>query len=259
MATITEQLITKLSNILSNKNSIRDLLASEKWDKRVGTSANLQTVQEALYQIPTFNQAKIIDIGPETEQGSTYTIPKGYHTGNITINWKDDTNQEGIDYKLYPQGDVTPKGADQEIKLPSGYYGLTPFTVKAIPHPYYDVSSLNVTDLDVLPGKRFIDKNGVTQYGNMPTVSYDAQRPDGNHHKLSPLVSEHIVKTGHYIYADAGYKISVNTEEITRTPTDEKQEILASTSNRYFSKVTINPIPEEYVYYEELSKIIDQI
>lgn len=64
---------------------------------------------------------------------------------------------------------VVPTKFQQSVTPDSGYYGLSYVTVEPIPESYQDVSAVTVEAGDVLKGKVFVDAEGKTITGTMPS------------------------------------------------------------------------------------------
>ena len=242
MATIKEQLETRIQSIVDNKNTIRDTLASDYWDKRVTTEADLEEIAQAMLEIPTYGK-ELITL---SRKNPSYDVPKGYHRGLTTVAWEDDDDQEAIDYKLYNQEDLTPTNVDRDIKIPDGHYGLTGFTLKKIPHPYHDVSSVNVPVNMVHPNYTFVDSQGNIKQGSMSVATPDSH----TNIRLTPSTHYHSVPTGKYYEVGSTYDVGIpedNFQVIQVTPEKNRIHHLASTNDKFISEVIVEPIPEAYV------------
>ena len=83
------------------------------------------------------------------------TVGAGYTTGGtVSIDTESKT--------------VTPTKAEQEI-TPTGSKVLTKVTVAKIPDAYQNVSTVDATAADVLSPKKFVNKDGTTVTGTIPT------------------------------------------------------------------------------------------
>lgn len=114
---------------------------------------------------------------------------------------------------------------EKKIVVPSGLGNATPETVRK--------------------GVTFTSDSGIKQTGTAEAES------------ANPILQEKTVSQNGEVTADSGYdglsKVTVavpapeiTTEEVTATPTKEKQEI-TPTNAAYISKAIVNPIPSEYV------------
>lgn len=99
-------------------------------------------------------------------EGQTYTIPKGYHNGSGTVTGLSDTAGDSEKYKLQSKT-ITPTKSEINVTPDSGYYGLSDVTVNPIPTAFQDVSSVTASAADVLTGKIFVTKDGVSTAGTM--------------------------------------------------------------------------------------------
>lgn len=92
----------------------------------------------------------------------TYTIPKGYHSGNGKVEIVLETKS------------VTPTKSVQKITPTAGKV-LSEVTVAAIPSQYQDVTPVTAKAANVLDGDIFVDAAGVVVEGSMPNngeISY---------------------------------------------------------------------------------------
>ena len=89
------------------------------------------------------------------QEGDTYTIPKGYHSGSGAVKIVLETKT------------VTPTKSAQDITPTAGKV-LSKVTVEAIPDKYQDVSGVTATAANVLDGAYFVDKTGALVEGTMP-------------------------------------------------------------------------------------------
>ena len=85
---------------------------------------------------------------------TTYTIPKGYHSGTGSVKIVTETKP------------ATPTEKEQEITPTAGKV-LSKVTVAAIPSKYKDVSSVTATADKVLDGAVFVDSTGAAVEGTM--------------------------------------------------------------------------------------------
>lgn len=152
----------------------------------------------------------------------SYTIPAGKHsgTGKVSITLEEKS--------------VTPTKAEQVITPATGKV-LSKVIVAAIPDAYILTTDATATAADILDGVTayvggvkiegaMTDNGTVTQVLDTTTTSYTI--PAGKHSG-----------TG---------KVSITTETKTATPTKETQNI-TPTSGKVLSKVTVNPIPTDYI------------
>lgn len=170
-------------------------------------------------------------VSAQVKEGETYTIPKGYHDGTGTVSGV----AGGGSYNLQSK-QVTPTKKPQQVTPDEGYYGLSDVSVQAIPAQYQDTSSVTATAVDVLAGKVIVTSDGSVTPGEMAN--------NGAVDKiLDTATPSYTVPAG---YHNGLGSVKVVTEEKTVTPTKERQPI-TPTSGKLLSKVTVEPIPANYV------------
>lgn len=216
----------EISRIIDARNIIRDKLVSlglGLGSDNIEACAN--TINNIVYQG---------SISAQVAEGETYTIPAGYHNGSGTV-----AGVAGGGNYLLQEKTVTPTKLQQSITSDNGYYGLSSVVVNAIPSNYADISGTTAEAAHVLSGKVFTDSSGVTKTGTMSNRSgttlvlttslsgYSSLIPDGYHN-------------------GAGVAQVLTDSNVTVTPSDSKQTITAP-AFAFMDKVTINPIPAEYI------------
>lgn len=214
---------TQLSRIETNRNTIRAKLV----ELGMATSTDkLDTLAAAIENI--VNQGAV---SVTVQEGDTYTIPAGYHNGSGTVSGV----SGGGNYSLQSKT-ATPTKKQQSITPDSGYYGLSDVTVSPIPDAYQDVSSVTAGAGDVLTGKVYVLADGTVTTGTMPNIGAASKT-------LDVTTITYTIPKG---YHNGTGKVSIVLETKTVTPTKAAQEI-TPTSGKVLSKVTVNPIPEEYI------------
>lgn len=173
-------------------------------------------------------------VDASVQEGESYTIPAGYHNGAGTVRGV----SGGGNYSLQAKT-VTPTTTQQAVSPDAGYYGLSGVTVNAIPSNYKDVSSVTATAADVLANKIIVGANGTAITGTMPNNgTITTQTLDATTGKQS-----YTIPAGKH---SGSGKVQIVLEEKTATPTTSAQTI-TPTNGKVLSKVTVNPIPSNYV------------
>lgn len=145
---------TEISRIQLARNKIRN------WLVNAGLVSSTATIDDCASAVEGItNQGAI---SATVQEGTTYTIPKGYHNGSGTVSGV----AGGGNYTLQSKS-ITPTKAQQNVVPDSGYYGLSDVTVAAIPEAYQDVSPVTATAADVLANKIIVDKTGKSVAGTM--------------------------------------------------------------------------------------------
>ena len=170
-------------------------------------------------------------VSASVQEGSTYTIPKGYHNGSGTVSGV----AGGGNYTLQSKS-VTPTKKQQAITPDSGYYGLSDVTVAAIPEAYQDVSSVTAAASDVLANKVIVTADGTVTAGTMTNNGAVTAT-------VSAATTSYTIPKG---YHSGSGKVSVTLEEKSVTPTKSAQTI-TPTSGKVLSKVSVAAIPAAYI------------
>ncbi len=213
---------TKLAGITVSRNTIRAKLVELGL---AASGAKLEACAAAVEAIINRGAVKV-----EVKEGESYTIPQGYHDGTGTVAGV----AGGGNYTLQVKS-VTPTKQQQSITSDEGYYGLSGVTIGAIPEAYQDVTSVTVTEGDVLVGKIFVAADGTIITGTMPN--------NGKVERL--LVVSHKSFTIPKGYHDGTGKVYIVPETKDVTPTKSSQSI-TSTDGKVLGVVNIGAIPDEY-------------
>lgn len=168
-------------------------------------------------------------------EGSTYTIPKGYHNGSGTVTGLSDTQGDAEKYKTQTKT-VTPTKAEQNVTPDGGYYALSSVTVGAIPAAFQNVSSVTATAADVLTGKKIVTADGTVTVGTMPNNEATAET-------LDTETTSYTIPKG---YHDGTGKVSITVESKEVTPTKSAQSITPTTGS-LLGSVEVAAIPDEYI------------
>lgn len=225
----------EIARIQTDRNTIRTKLVELGM---VGSTANLDTCATAIQGIENRGA-----VSASVQEGSTYTIPKGYHNGSGTVSGI----AGGGNYNLQSKT-ITPTKSQQNVTPDEGYFGLSDVTVGAIPDNYQDVSATTALADDVLTGKIFTNANGVVTTGTMVNNGSVTKT-------LDTTTTSYTVPKG---YHNGSGKVSITTETKTATPTKSNQTI-TPTSGKVLSSVTVNAIPAEYITTTDATATAAQI
>lgn len=214
---------TYINSIESSRNTIRNKLVELGL---VSSTAKLDALAAAIEDIA--NQGAV---SVTVQEGSTYTIPKGYHNGSGTVSGV----SGGGNYTLQSKT-ATPTKKQQNITPDIGYYGLSDVTVGAIPEAYQDVSSVTAAAGDVLTGKVIVLADGTVSTGTMANNGAVSKT-------LDATTITYTIPKG---YHSGTGTVKIVLETKTVTPTKSAQEI-TPTTGKVLSKVTVEAIPDNYV------------
>lgn len=217
---------TEISRIQANKNTIRAKLVELGM---ANSTDNLDSLASAINGLVDRGAVSV-----EIKEGTSYTIPAGYHNGSGTVKAISDAAGDAEAYKTQAKT-VTPTKKQQSITPDSGYYALESVTVAAIPDAYQDVTSVTAEAGDVLTGKIFVASDGTVITGTM--VNNGAANKT-----LDVTTISYTIPKG--FHSGTG-KVQIVLETKTVTPTKEVQDITPS-SGKVLSKVTVAAIPDKF-------------
>ena len=224
-----------LSQLQTDRNTIRAKLV----ELGMATSTDKLTALAAAIS-DIINQGSV---SAEVKEGETYTIPKGYHNGSGTVSGV----SGGGNYKLQSKS-VTPTKKQQTITPDSGNYGLSDVVVEAIPGAYQDVSSVTAGAGDVLTGKIIVLADGTVKSGTMANNGAVSNTLDAT------TITYTIPKGFH----NGSGVVKIVLEEKTVTPTKVAQTITPA-SGKVLSKVTVDPIPDQYQDVSGVTATADKV
>lgn len=214
---------TEITRIQTARNTIRTKLV----DLGLATStAKLDALATAVEGIENKGA-----VNAQVQEGSTFTIPKGYHNGSGVVSGV----AGGGNYTLQEKS-ITPTKVQQSVTPDSGYYGLSGVTVAAIPANYNDTSAVTAGAADVLANKVIVNANGETVAGTMTNNGAVAKT-------LDTTTTSHTIAKG---YHSGTGTVKITLETKTATPTKAAQDI-TPTSGKVLSKVTVAAIPANYI------------
>lgn len=226
---------TELSRIQSDRNTIRAKLVE------LGMANNTDKLDALALAIEGIVNRGAVSV--TVQEGDTYTIPAGYHNGSGTVSGI----AGGGNYNLQSKS-ATPTKKQQSITPDSGYYGLSDVTVAAIPDAYQDVTAVTATAGDVLTGKIYVAADGTVVTGTMAN--------NGTASKTLDVTTVSYTIPKGYHSGTGTVKITLETKAVT--PTKATQEI-TPTAGKVLSKVTVNPIPAEYITTTDATATADKI
>ena len=171
-------------------------------------------------------------VSATVQEGDTYTIPAGYHSGSGTVSGV----SGGGNYSLQSKT-VTPTKQQQSVTPDSGYYGISDVTVNAIPEAYQNVSAVTATASDVLAGKVIVTSDGTNTTGTMTNRGAVNKTLDATTSNQS-----YTVPAG---YHNGSGVVQIVLENKSATPTKSSQDI-TPTTGKVLSKVTVAAIPAAY-------------
>ena len=219
---------SELERIIDKRDIIREEL------QKVGlVDSDSVTIDEIAEDIPK-NMVVHGAVSVEVLEGSTYTIPAGFHNGGGTVTAI--TDVEGDISKRYKRQSktVTPTKSQQGVGPDDGYYALESVIVNPIPDKYKDVSSANVTAPDVLTGVKFVGANGLDA-GTMANNGAVTQTLTGS-------TTSYTIPKG-YHSGEGSVSITPQSKAVTSTKT---KRMVYPDSGKVITGIEVLPIPDQY-------------
>ncbi len=194
-----------------------------------------QITENGIYDVFSFANAEVDVPPPEgfiKPTGTKYITENGTH---------DATEFESVNVDVpIPEGYIVPEGTKQITE--NGVHDATAFESVdvnvPIPDGYADVTVTTATADEVLYRQRFVGADGVATMGTMPNIGNVTKTLDTSANNASYTIPKG------YHYGEG--VVSVVSEEKSVTPTKETQNVIPNTG-KVISKVTVNPIPDDYV------------
>lgn len=230
---------TEISRIQTNRNTIRAKLVELGM---ANSTDNLDRIAATIESL--VNQGAV---SVEIVEGTTYTIPAGYHNGSGTVKAISDLAGDAEAYKTQAKI-ATPTKKQQSITPDSGYYALSAVTVNAIPDAYQDVSSVTAEATDVLTGKIYVATDGSVITGTMVNNGAVSKT-------LDVTTLSYTIPKG--FHSGSG-KVQIVLETKTITPTKSAQDVLPA-SGKVLQKVTVAPIPDNYIETGDATAVASNI
>lgn len=227
---------TQLDRIRADKSTIRNKLVAMGL---ATTTDNLDKLATAIHNIQ--NHA---DIQAEVLEGSTYTIPKGYHNGSGIVIAKTDVEGDYSRYVLQAKTGIIPSEEQQTITSDEGNYGLSSVTVEPIPSNYKDISNVTATAPNVLAGKIFVNGSGVETTGTMTNNGAVSKTLDMSEGSTGYTNNSYTIPAG---YHNGSGKVNIAFEAQQTVTPDDSSHTVRPNSGKVLSTVYVEPIPSSYV------------
>ena len=258
-----------------NKNGLADVTQYESVNVNVDMALQNKSVtpskqSQTISPDSGYNGLSYVLVDPIPDE---YIVP----SGNVTITANGTRNIKQYETVTVNVSDApelqkktaTPTKSSQTITPDSGYDGLSEVDINPIPVEYIippgelsvtsngkkDVTQYSSIDVDIEPN---LQSKSATPTKSSQTVTADSTYDGLSSVTVNPIPNEYIIPSGSKsitangtsdvtAYASVSVDVQPDLQTKTATPTTSTQEITADSAYDGLSKVTVNPIPSQYI------------
>ena len=224
---------TQLARIQASRDTIRTKLVE------LGLAAPDAQLDALATEISKIANQGAVSV--EIKEGTSYTIPAGYHNGSGVIKAITDSEGDAGRYLLQIKT-VTPTEEEQVVTSDEGYYGLESVTILPIPDNYVEAGDL-VEDLtngaaagDVIAGKLFIGAAGTVETGTMVDNAAETII-------LSGTTVSYTIPAGRH---DGTGEVKIVLEDAKTVTPAIIEQVIRPEDGKVLSTVTVAPIPANF-------------
>ena len=272
---IPDEYIVPSGNVTITANGTRNIKQYETVTVNVSDAPELQKKtatptksSQTITPDSGYDGLSEVDINPIPAE---YIIPTGELS--VTSNGqKDVTQYSSIDVDIEPNlqsKSATPTKSSQTVTADSTYDGLSSVTVNPIPNEYIipsgsksitangtsDVTSYSSVNVNVQPS---LQSKTTTPTKSEQVITAESAYDGLSSVTVNPIPNEYIIPSGSKsitengtsdvtAYASVSIDVQPDLQTKTATPTTSTQEITADSAYDGLSKVTVNPIPSQYI------------
>ena len=272
---IPDEYIVPSGNVTITANGTRNIKQYETVTVNVSDAPELQKKtatptksSQTITPDSGYDGLSEVDINPIPAE---YIIPTGELS--VTSNGqKDVTQYSSIDVDIEPNlqsKSATPTKSSQTVTADSTYDGLSSVTVNPIPNEYIipsgsksitangtsDVTSYSSVNVNVQPS---LQSKTTTPTKSEQVITAESSYDGLSSVTVNPIPNEYIIPSGSKsitengtsdvtAYASVSIDVQPDLQIKTATPTTSTQEITADSAYDGLSKVTVNPIPSQYI------------
>ena len=272
---IPDEYIVPSGNVTITANGTRNIKQYETVTVNVSDAPELQKKtatptksSQTITPDSGYDGLSEVDINPIPAE---YIIPTGELS--VTSNGqKDVTQYSSIDVDIEPNlqsKSATPTKSSQTVTADSTYDGLSSVTVNPIPNEYIipsgsksitangtsDVTSYSSVNVNVQPS---LQSKTTTPTKSEQVITAESSYDGLSSVTVNPIPNEYIIPSGSKsitengtsdvtTYASVSIDVQPDLQTKTATPTTSTQEITADSAYDGLSKVTVNPIPSQYI------------